>query len=145
MEPKGSVPYLHAPATFPYPDSDQFNQLPTYTTSWSTLVLSSHPRLGIPSSLFSSGLLTKTLYASLLSSIRAICPAHLILLDLITRIFGEKYRSQSSSLCSLLRSPVTSSVLGSNNFLSTLFSNNHVLCSSLSMRDQVSNPYKTTG
>jgi hypothetical protein len=37
---------------------------------------------------------------------------HLGLLDLITRIiFGEEYRSQSSSLCSLLQSPVTSSLL----------------------------------
>jgi hypothetical protein len=34
---------------------------------------------------------TKILYAPLLSSIRAMCHAHLIFLDLITRIiFGEK-------------------------------------------------------
>ena len=43
----------------------------------------------------------------------ATCPAHLILLDLITRtILGEQFRSLSSSLCSLFHSPVTSSLLG---------------------------------
>jgi hypothetical protein len=37
-----------------------------------------------------------------------------MLLDFITRtIVGEKYRSWSSSLCSFLHSPVTSSLLGS--------------------------------
>ena len=38
----------------------------------------------------------------------AICPAHLIVCDLITRIiFREQYRSISSSLCSFLHSPIT--------------------------------------
>ena len=47
------------------------------------------------------------------SPIRATCPAHFILLDFITRtILGEEYRSLSSSLCSLLHSPVTLSLLG---------------------------------
>jgi hypothetical protein len=55
----------------------------------------------------------KTLYASRLSLIRATCPAHLIHLDLITRmIFREEYRSKSSWLCSLLHSPVTLFFLG---------------------------------
>jgi hypothetical protein len=35
--------------------------------------------------------------------------------------------------------------LGPNILLSTLFSNTLGLCSSLSVRDQVSHPYKTTG
>ena len=54
---------------------------------------------------------TKILYAHILSHIRATCPTYLILLDLIIQmIFGEEYRSLSSSLCSFLHSPVTSSL-----------------------------------
>jgi hypothetical protein len=64
---------------------------------------------------------------------------------LITRIFGDEYRSLSSSLCSLLHSPVDSSLLGPNILVSALFSNTLSLCSSLSVRDQVSHPCKTTG
>jgi hypothetical protein len=67
---------------------------------------------------------TKTLYTFLLFPIHATCPAHLILLDFITRtILGVEYRSLSSSLCSFLHSPVTSSLLVPNILLSTLFSN----------------------
>jgi hypothetical protein len=40
-------------------------------------------------------------------------------------------------LCNFLHSPVTSSFLGSNILLSTLFSNTLSLCSSLNVRDQV--------
>jgi hypothetical protein len=51
--------------------------------------------MGLPSGLFPSGFSTKTLYTPLLSPIRATCPAHLILLDLITRTtFGEKVWTQ---------------------------------------------------
>jgi hypothetical protein len=48
-------------------------------------------------------------------------------------------------LCNFLHSPVTSSLLGPNILLRTLFSNILRLCSYLSVRDQVSHPYKTTG
>jgi hypothetical protein len=50
---------------------------------------------------------------------------------LITQIiFGDDYRSLSSSLCSLLQSPVASSLLGPNILFNTLFSNTFSLCSS---------------
>jgi hypothetical protein len=45
-------------------------------------------------------------------------------------------------LCNFLHSPVTSALLGPNILLRTLFSNTLRICSSLSVRDQVSHPYK---
>jgi hypothetical protein len=47
-----------------------------------------------------------------LSSIRATCPAHLILLDFITRtVLSGEHRSLRSSLCSFFHSTVTSTLL----------------------------------
>jgi len=78
--------------------------------------------------------------------VRATCPTKLVILYVITRImFGEVYRSLCSSLCGLHHSPVTSSLVGPNIFLSTLFSNTLILCSSLDVTDQLSHPDKTTG
>ena len=76
--------------------------MPAHPTSWrSILILFSHLRLGLPSGLFPSVLPTKTLYTPLFSPIRAICPAHIILVDFVTRtILGEEYRSLSSPLWS---------------------------------------------
>ena len=62
---------------------------------------------------------------------------------LITQIiYGEEYRSLSSSLCSVL---VASSVLRPNILLSTSFSKTPSLHSFLNVSDQVSHPYQTTG
>ena len=108
-------------------------------------ILSSHLGIGLPSDLLPSGFPTKTVYTQLLAPIRATYLAHIIL-DLITRtIFGEEYRSLSSTLCSLLCCPVTPSLLAPDILLSIVFSNTLSLRSSLSVSDHDSHPYKTTG
>ena len=129
MEPKFSLPHLQVPTTCPYPEPEQSSPCAPQPTSWRcTLILSSQLCLGLPSDLFPSGFPTKTLYAPLLSHICATCPAHLILLDFLTRtILGEEHRSLSSSLCSFLHSSITLSLLGPNILLSTLFSNTRSL------------------
>ena len=118
---------IHAPAPFL---EDSF------------LILTSHLRLRLPRL---SGVASKTLYAYALFPTRAKFPTYLNLLDLITlMIFGEECRKKGSSLCTLLPSPVTSSLLDPNILLSTKLSNTLRLCSSLNTRRQISHPYKTS-
>ena len=81
-----------------------------------------------PSGLFPSGFPTKTLHTPLLSPIRATCPAHLILLHLITRTILGENRSLSSSLCSFLNSPVISSLSSPNTLINTLLSSTFAVC-----------------
>ena len=85
----------------------------------------------------------KTLYAALPYPVHTTCPDHLILLT--RTIFGEKCTSLSSSSCSVLHSPGTSSLLGPNILPRTLFSDILSLRSSLYVSDHDSHPYKTTG
>jgi len=74
---------------------------------------------------------TKILYAFLIPPMRAAYTAHRIFLDLITlTVFGEAYK-----LGSILQSPATSSLLGPNIPLSTMFLNTLNLCSSFNVRD----------
>jgi len=127
--------------------ASSIQSIPPHPISWrSILILSFHLSLGIPSGFLLQVSPTKTLNTPLLSPIRATYPAHLIFVDFITRItLVEQCRTLSSSLRSLLHSPVTKTILGTNFLLSTLFPNTISPRSSLNVSDQVSYPYKTKG
>jgi hypothetical protein len=98
MEPEGSLPHSQEPATYSYSHPDISIHAPYPTFPRSVLILSSHLSLVLPCSLHHSGFPTNFMYALLLSPILATCPAHLNLLDLITRMIFVR-NTENTALC----------------------------------------------
>jgi hypothetical protein len=72
--------------------SSPIHTIPSYL-SQTILILSTHLRLCLTSGILLSYFRTNILYAFVFSQVRAICPAHLILLDVtILIVLGEEYK-----------------------------------------------------
>ena len=107
-EPQDSLPHSQHPSNRPYPEPDPSSLFLPAPHCWrSVLIVSSHPQLVLQSGLFSSGFPTETLYAPLLSALRATFPTHLTRLHLTTRIMScVKHALYSSSLRILLQDQI---------------------------------------
>jgi len=83
---------------------------------WYILISSFYLCIDLQSDLFPSGFLTKCMnFPISLALMHATCPAHLILLCLITLLrYGEEYKLWRSLLWNFLHPPITSSLLGLN-------------------------------
>jgi hypothetical protein len=87
----------------------------------SILILSCNFRPRRPNDVFPSGFDTHLRYALPFRLMCASCAAHLTAVDLIIMsIFGEEYKSRSSSLRNILQPPIISPLLGPNICLSAL-------------------------
>ena len=95
----------------------------TPTSLTFSLIFSIQIKLGIPGALFLQGSPSKTLYIPLPSTIWVTCSIHSILLDFTKKkLLGKIYNTLSTSLYSFMHFSFTSSLLGPDILLHTVFS-----------------------
>ena len=121
METVSSLPHTLMPATCPYPETDRSTKPPKSHLLEFNLNIIPPSTPGSPKW---SPSLWPTQQNPVYTTPHTRYMSHALhFLHFITwTISGQQYRSLSSSLCSFLHTPVTSSFLGHNILLSTLFS-----------------------
>jgi hypothetical protein len=117
VEPEGSLPHSQELSTCPCPEPGQSSPRHPILSPRSILIIFTHLHLVLSSGLFP----TNNLYAFLFYLFHSKCPAHLIIDLIILIILGEEYIPRSSSLCTFLHPPVTSSFLDLNTLLSSKY------------------------
>ena len=122
MEPEGLSPCLQLPTICPSPEPEESNLYPPISFLRSLLIFWCLC-LGLPSGLFPSSFSHQDECVFLFSPIYDTCLTHFVFLNLIMRImFGDQYRSRSSSLCSFFQFPFTPSLIGPQIFIITQLS-----------------------
>jgi hypothetical protein len=134
VEAEGSSPRTQQPITGPYPQTDKSTPHPPSPLCEHTVYYKP-----IYTWIFHSGFSLQFWYKCLSSIIRATCPIHLILLDLIIT------DNKAPHLYNSLWPPNTSYLLGSSILLGTLFSDIMNLCPSIIYRTKLHNHKKQTG
>ena len=92
MEPEGSLPHSKESAVCHYPEPHRSSPCPHPTSLRSTLIISSHLRVGLSNGLFPSGFPIKNLYASCLF------PIHALSIPVLCVIFVRRLRFYSEEL-----------------------------------------------
>ena len=134
MDPEISLPHSQLLATSSYPEPDQSSPCPTplpedpsqyyppiyaWVLQVASFPLVSPPKLSIRLSSFTYALHALPIsFSILLQEQYLVSSTHHLAVQII-----KQYRSLSSSLCSFLHCPITSSLLAPNIPLNTLFSN----------------------
>ena len=142
MEPEGSLSHSQEPPPVPILSHiDPVHALPhCFLRIHFNIIFLSTPRSsGV--ALFLSFPHQNPVWTSPVSHMVHVC----LVIGLVSRMIYGEYKSWNSSLHIFLQSLLNSAFQATNILLSILLSYIFSLCSTLSVRDQGSHPYKTTG